>query len=66
LTLKQVEKTTVNGAEIEQSTMLSNYKKISDVMLPFTMTSSIQGEITFTTIEINPKIDASTFEVINN
>ena len=63
--LKEIEKTTVNGAEIEQSTLLSNYKKISGVMLPYTMTNNVQGEITFTTIEINPKIDTSIFEVIN-
>ena len=63
LILKEVEKSTINGAEVEQSTMLSNYKKTGDVMIPYTMLVSSQGEITFTTIEINPKIDPSTFEV---
>jgi outer membrane lipoprotein-sorting protein len=34
-------------------------------MLAFTMSSTAQGEITFTSIEINPKIDPSAFEVNN-
>lgn len=63
LVLKETEKTTVNGADIEISTMYSNYKKVGNVLFPHTMNISVQGEISFDTIEINPTLDAKTFEV---
>jgi hypothetical protein len=63
LVLKETEKTTVNGADIEISTMFSNYKKVGAVLFPHTMNISVQGEISFDSIEVNPAIDAKTFEV---
>ena len=63
LILKKVEKATVNGAEMEVSEVLSNYKKIGDVNLPYTIANSMQGQVDFSSIEVNPKIDPSVFEV---
>ncbi|MBO9672717.1 MAG: insulinase family protein [Sphingobacteriaceae bacterium] len=68
LLLKEESTTTKGGAEISQSTEYSNYKKVGDVLFPFTLTQSVvtpQGSQEFTVsikdILVNPPLKAEDF-----
>jgi len=68
LLLKDESTTTKGGAEISQATEYSNYKKVGDVLFPFTLTQSVatpQGSQEFSVvikdIKINPPLKAEDF-----
>ncbi|MBT2562919.1 insulinase family protein [Pedobacter sp. ISL-68] len=68
LLLKDESTTTKGGAEISQSTEYSNYKKVGDVLFPFTLTQSVatpQGSQEFSVvikdIKINPPLKTEDF-----
>jgi zinc protease len=68
LLLKDESTTTKGGAEISQSVEYSNYKKVGDVLFPFTLTQSVatpQGSQEFSVvikdIKINPPLKAEDF-----
>jgi zinc protease len=68
LLLKDESTTTKGGAEISQSTEYSNYKKVGDVLFPFTLTQSVatpQGaqelSVVIKDIKINPPLKAEDF-----
>jgi len=68
LLLKDESTTTKGGAEISQSTEYSNYKKVGDVLFPFTLTQSVaspQGAQEFSVvikdIKVNPPLKAEDF-----
>ncbi|TCD27335.1 insulinase family protein [Pedobacter psychrodurus] len=68
LLLKDESTTTKGGAEISQSMEYSNYKKVGDVLFPFTLTQSVaspQGSQEFSVIikeiKINPPLKAEDF-----
>jgi len=68
LLLKDESITTKAGVEISQSTEYSNYKKVGDVLFPFTLTQSIstpQGAqefaIAIKEIKVNPPLKAEDF-----
>jgi len=68
LLLKDESTTTKGGAEISQSVEYSNYKKVGDVLFPFTLTQSVatpQGAQEFSVvikdIKINPPLKAEDF-----
>jgi hypothetical protein len=64
--IRQTEKEKMNGKEVEQITSFSNYKKLPEgVLVPMTMGSSMGGDMTFKTVEINPAIDESIFKPKN-
>jgi hypothetical protein len=61
--IKETTKTTVNGKEVEGSTIMSNYKKQDcGIVYPFTVAGP-WGEMEVATLEINPKVDESIFKV---
>lgn len=62
LTIRQTEKTEINGKEIESTSDYSNYKKVENIMLPFSINNSLQGPVDIDTIEINPTIDEGLFK----
>ncbi len=62
LTIRQTEKTEINGKEIESSSDFSNYKKVGDIMMPYSINNSLQGPVDIDTIEINPVIDETIFK----
>ncbi|ARS41442.1 hypothetical protein CA265_17985 [Sphingobacteriaceae bacterium GW460-11-11-14-LB5] len=68
LLLKDESTTTKGGAEISQATEYSNYKKVGDVLFPFTLTQSVatpQGSQEFSVvikdIKVNPPLKAEDF-----
>ncbi|KRT16626.1 hypothetical protein ASU31_07355 [Pedobacter ginsenosidimutans] len=68
LLLKEESTTTKGGAEISESVEYSNYKKVGDVLFPFTLTQSVatpQGAQEFSVvikdIKINPPLKAEDF-----
>ncbi|GGH16095.1 M16 family metallopeptidase [Pedobacter zeae] len=68
LLLKEESTTTKGGVEISQSTEYSNYKKVGDVLFPFTLTQSVttpQGSQEFAVlikdILVNPPLKAEDF-----
>ncbi|MDQ0637345.1 zinc protease [Pedobacter sp. W3I1] len=68
LLLKDESTTTKGGVEINQSTEYSNYKKVGDVLFPFTLTQSVvtpQGSQEFSVvikdIKVNPPLKAEDF-----
>ncbi|NII85810.1 insulinase family protein [Pedobacter sp. SG908] len=68
LLLKDESTTTKGGTEISQSTEYSNYKKVGDVLFPFTLTQSVatpQGSQEFSVviidIKVNPPLKAEDF-----
>lgn len=68
LLLKDESTTTKGGAEISQSVEYSNYKKVGDILFPFTLTQSVatpQGAQEFSVvikdIKINPPLKAEDF-----
>lgn len=68
LLLKDESTTTKGGAEISQSVEYSNYKKVGDVLFPFTLTQSVatpQGAQEFSVIikdiKINPPLKTEDF-----
>lgn len=62
--IKQVSKTTVNGKEIEQASTFSNYKKVSGVMMPFSIVSGF-GPMEVEAYEVNVPINASEYKPAN-
>ena len=62
LTIRSTEKTEINGKELEATTDFSNYKKVGDVLMPFSVNNSVQGPVDIDTIEINPTIDEAIFK----
>lgn len=68
LLLKDESTTTKGGAEISQAMEYSNYKKVGDVLFPFTLTQSVatpQGSQEFSIvikdIKVNPPLKAEDF-----
>ncbi len=62
LTIRATEKNEINGKEMESTTDYSNYKKTGDVLMPYALNSSLQGQIEIDTIDVNPAIDESIFK----
>lgn len=61
--IKTSEKITANGQEMESSTFLSNYKPVGPgVLMPFSITNNLQGQVDITNIEVNKDIDAAKFK----
>ncbi len=61
--IKQTNKMTSDGKEIEESTTFSNYKKLPEgIFYAMTVTSGF-GDAEFVKVEINPKIDESEFKL---
>ena len=61
--IKETNKLTVNGKEIETSSTMSNYKKQDcGIVYPFNVGGG-WGELEVTSIEVNPKIDDAIFKV---
>ncbi len=62
--LKQTQKVTVQDKEMESATTYSNYKKTNiGLVMPFTMSGDMSGEMQWTSIEINPKVEESIFNM---
>jgi hypothetical protein len=61
LTIRSTEKTEINGKEMEATSDYSNYKKVGDVLLPFSLNNSIQGPVDMDTIDINLPLDDAIF-----
>lgn len=63
--IKQIDKKTVNGKEMENTTTFSDYKKLPEgITFPMTITGP-WGASQITKIEINPAIDETVFKVTN-
>lgn len=63
--IKQSQKVQADGKEEEVATVFSNFQKLPEgIVFPMTIESP-QGPITFTSIEVNPKIDDSIFKPAN-
>jgi hypothetical protein len=63
--IKQVDKKTVNGKEVENTTTFSDYKKLDEgITFPMSITGP-WGTSQITKLEINPAIDESIFKVTN-
>ena len=63
--IKQTQKKTVNGKEMENSTFFSDYKKLDEgIVFPMSI-SSDWGASQITKIEINPAVDESIFKPTN-
>lgn len=63
LFVKQTNKMTANGQEMETSTTFSNYKKLDEgITYPMTINSQM-GDFETVKIEINPVIDEAIFKV---
>ena len=61
--IKETEKKTVDGKETENSTLLSDYRKLDEgIVFPMSI-SGPWGEMTISKMEINPKIDEALFSV---
>jgi len=61
--IKQTQKETSNGKEVESSTTFSDYKKLPEgIVFPMSIASD-WGEAQITKLEINPTIDESIFKV---
>ena len=61
--IKQVEKMTSNGKEMENSTTFSNFEKLSEgIVYPMAIAGG-WGVSEITKLEINPKLDESLFKV---
>jgi len=68
LLLKQENTTTKNGVEITQTTEFADYKKVGDVLFPYTMIQTVQSpqgsqefNISVKEIKVNPALQASDF-----
>jgi hypothetical protein len=60
--IKETQKMTVNGKEMENSTTYGNYKKLPEgVVYPYSIASN-WGEAEVTNLTINPKIDEALFK----
>jgi len=60
--IKETQKMTVNGKEMENSTTYGNYKKLPEgVVYPYSIASG-WGEAEVTNLTINPKIDEALFK----
>lgn len=60
--LKQTQKVKVQDKEMESATLYSNYKKTNTgLVLPFSMSGDMSGEIQWTSIEINNNVDEKIF-----
>lgn len=63
--LREIEKVQADGKEEESVVSYSNYKKLPEgIVYPMTVEAP-QGPVTFTTVEVNPKIDESIFKPSN-
>lgn len=63
--IKQTQKKTVDGKEVENSTFFSDYKKLEEgIIFPMSISSN-WGSSQITKIEINPVIDESIFKPAN-
>ena len=61
--IKETNKITINGKEMENSSMMSNYKKQDcGIVYPFNVGGGF-GEMEVTSLEINPKVDEAIFKV---
>lgn len=61
--LKQTQKVMVKDKEMETATMMSNYKKTNtDLILPHAMSGDM-GDVQWTSIEINAKVDENIFDM---
>lgn len=59
--IKETDKMMADGKEVENSTFLSDYKKLNEgIVYPMSISSG-WGEMTITKLEINPKIDETLF-----
>lgn len=59
--IKETDKMMADGKEVENSTFLSDYKKLNEgIVYPMSIASG-WGEMTITKLEINPKIDEALF-----
>lgn len=62
--LKQTQKVKVQDKEMETATLFSNYKKTNTgLVMPFTMSGDMSGEMQWTSIEINPHVEESIFNM---
>lgn len=66
LVVKLEGKRTMRGTEVEGESYLSDYKEVSGILVPFSMTSGIKGgehrqTMTFDKIEVNVPIDDARF-----
>jgi outer membrane lipoprotein-sorting protein len=60
--IREVQKLKANGKEMQVTMNFSNFKKMDiGILMPMTLGTD-QGNITLKTIEINPKLDESTFK----
>lgn len=60
--LKQTQKVKVQDKEMESQTLFSNYKPTNTgLIMPFTMSGDMTGEMQWTAIEINNQVDESIF-----
>jgi hypothetical protein len=63
--IKMVSKQNVNGQEIEQSTTLSNYKKLPEgIVVPMSISTQM-GELVINKVEINKPVDETIFKPSN-
>ncbi len=61
--IKETNKLTVNGKEIENSSTMSNYKKQDcGIVYPFNIGGG-WGELEVSALEVNPKIDEAIFKI---
>lgn len=60
--VKEVQKMTVDGKEVESSTTFSNYQKHPSGLVFAMAIESPQGPMKFSAIEVNPKIDDAIFK----
>ena len=61
--IKETNKMTVNGKEMETSSTMSNYKKQEcGIVYPFNIGGG-WGEMEITSMEVNPKIDDAVFKI---
>jgi hypothetical protein len=61
--IKETNKVTINGKEIENSSTMSNYKKQDcGIVYPFSIGGG-WGELEVTALEVNPKVDESIFKI---
>ena len=62
--LKATQKVTMQDKEMEAETTFSNYKKTNTgLLMPYTMGGDMSGDMQWTTIEINPAVDESIFNM---
>lgn len=63
--VKISQKTEVQGQKMEVSNTFSNYKKVEGISLPMTTSSSVEGETTWASVEVNKPVDEAIFKAAN-